>query len=248
MSEGKETSTKFERRSGSIPDAAEVPAPEFKSNRADLILVLGIFSLFCCPPLGVLAWIMGSSDLKRIRQGTMSPEHMGTLRVGWVLGMVGTFLFVLWLLVVGWLAHSVPGSFRDLQGFLGHRLEGLKKDVEEDLKASPLTPDQMVYSGEWAGNRGTRMKIYPNGTADCKSRRDNYSSEQVGGRVKIENDKLSLGFFGLYSTWHIDRAPFRENGTWTMILDGEVFLRKGHIEEPRPDEKRPGQRPREYEV
>jgi hypothetical protein len=221
---------------------------ELKRNRADLIMVLGILSLFCCPPMGVIAWIMGSSDLRRVKNGTMSSDHIGTLRAGWVLGMVGTVFFAVWLLTMIFLAQSLPGSLQDLKGFLGKTMQGLQKNVQEDLKAGPLTQAQLVYAGEWIGNRGTEIKIYPSGTGDCKYRKDNFTSSQVGGIVRISGDTLSIGFFGLYSTWHIDQPPSKKDATWTMILDGEVFTKKWSIERPSPDDNGTGQRPREFEV
>jgi hypothetical protein len=32
---------------------------------------------------------------------------------------------------------------------------------------------------------------------------------------------------GLSKTWHIDKLPNLEDGTWTMELDNEVFVRRG---------------------
>jgi hypothetical protein len=225
-----------------------MPGSDLKPNRADLVLFLGLISLFCCPPMGLLAWIMGSSDLKGIRGGTVDSSHVGSLKAGWIMGMGGTGLFAFQVLALVLVTLHIPGSLGDLKGFLGHRLDDFKHNVEKDLSAGPLPKNELAYSGEWIGSRGTVIKIYPNGSADCTWRKDSITSEQRGGRVRIEGDKLSIGFFGLYSTWRIDKPPSLENDTWTMTLDGEVFTRKRAVEGPPPDEHERRQRPREYEV
>jgi len=73
-----------------------------KPHRGTIILVLGILSLIVCGPLlGVPAWIMGKGDLKEIDAGQMDPGGRDITKIGMILGMVSTALFVLSLLVVG---------------------------------------------------------------------------------------------------------------------------------------------------
>ena len=80
--------------------------PNLQSNHADLVLLLGIVSLFMCGPLGVIAWITGSADLRKIRNGLMSSRKIGTLKVGRALGIVGTCLFVASFVIVGLIAPT----------------------------------------------------------------------------------------------------------------------------------------------
>ena len=73
-------------------------------GRGTLILVLGILSLVCCSPLGPVAWIMGSGDLKRIEAGEISREAKGLTQAGMICGIIGTGLLVLgiiWMVFFG---------------------------------------------------------------------------------------------------------------------------------------------------
>lgn len=229
------------------PRAAEPHAAKLKKNRGDLLVLLGIGSLFCCPPLGVLAWIMASSDLNRIKKGEMSSEGIGAVRAGRVLGILGTLFFAVVLVFSTLTAYRVPHSYGELRRMMSEEFELFKKDVQQDLKPRPLTKDQLPYAGVWVGDRGTKIIITRQGFADYEYRKDRMTGKQTGGRVRIEGDKLSIGIFGIYSTWKIDRPPTKNNGTWTMILDGETLIRKaGPPEPPKPGQTGPG--PREYQI
>jgi hypothetical protein len=180
-------------------------SPALPDNRADLVLFLGIFSLFLCGPLGAAAWLIGTHDLRRIRAGGMSSRKLGALKVGTALGMVGTILFVVSLTLVVMLLHrGIPGGVTLWQ-------------------TKPLTSEQWVFAGEWYGKKGTLIRINQDGTADYQSDR----ASVTGGRVVIGDDSISIGFLGVSRKWHIDRRPERENGNWVMELDGEEFVRTG---------------------
>lgn len=69
-------------------------------HRGVLILVLGILSLMVCGVLGIFAWLMGKSDLEKMRLGQMDKEGEPLTKVGYILGIVGTILFVIQLLFV----------------------------------------------------------------------------------------------------------------------------------------------------
>ncbi len=69
--------------------------PQYEPHRGVLILVLGILSLvFFGIILGPIAWILGTSDLKKIRAGTMDPEGEQMTNIGRILGIVGTIINV----------------------------------------------------------------------------------------------------------------------------------------------------------
>jgi hypothetical protein len=75
-------------------------------HRGGLILTLGIISLVTltfCPLIGLIpgliAWVLGQGDLRKIRARTMDPEGQGLTQGGWVCGIIGTALSA--LLVVG---------------------------------------------------------------------------------------------------------------------------------------------------
>lgn len=179
-----------------------------QSNRSDLILVFGALSLFLCGPLGIIAWIMANSDLRKIRQGVMSSEKIGTLKVGRVLAIVGTVLFAI-TLALG--AVALSRGFRFFHDGIGG-LAGPK----------PLGPHQMVFVGEWYGSEGTFIRIHPDGRADFQGEH----TSMTGGLVEIEDDVLSIGFLGFVKTWRIEKRPKLEDAQWKMELDGEVFTRR----------------------
>ncbi len=71
-----------------------------KPHRGTLILVLGILGLIICGPLAIVAWVMGSSDLKQIDAGTMDPAGRGTTQAGRICGIIGTILLIISIIAV----------------------------------------------------------------------------------------------------------------------------------------------------
>lgn len=66
-----------------------------KPHRGTLILILGIISLLICAPLGIVAWVMGSGDLKEMDAGTMDPAGRGNTQAGKICGIIGTCFMIL---------------------------------------------------------------------------------------------------------------------------------------------------------
>lgn len=87
-----------------------------KPHRATLVLVLGILSLLICQPLGIVAWIMGNTDLKQMAAGTMDPSGKDTTNIGRILGIIASALLILGIgiavvvAVVGIGAAAVGGA------------------------------------------------------------------------------------------------------------------------------------------
>ncbi len=188
-----------------LPPKTHPVPPPIKESRSDLVLILGILSLFMCGPLGIIAWIIANSDLKKIRIGTVSSRKVGLLKVGRALGIVGAILFVAAIFATTFVLQGRLGSLTDV------------------ITSEPLKTGEFMYVGEWHGNRGTYIRINPDGRGDFQSRH----SRVRGGAVKISGNKLTIGMLGISMSWHVDRPPCSENGDWTMQLDGEVFKRKG---------------------
>lgn len=70
-------------------------------HRGGMILTFGILAIccnFCCIP-GILAWVMGRGDLAQMDSGVMDPEGRGLTQAGMILGMVGTGLAALGILI-----------------------------------------------------------------------------------------------------------------------------------------------------
>jgi predicted Zn finger-like uncharacterized protein len=68
-------------------------------HRGPLVLSLGVLSLvmlsICYPigaVLGLVAWVMGQSDLRKLKAGDMDPAGQGLTQAGWICGIIGTAL------------------------------------------------------------------------------------------------------------------------------------------------------------
>jgi len=70
-----------------------------KPHRGTLILVLGILGLIICAPLAIVAWVMGSGDIKQMDAGTMDPSGRGTTNAGRICGIIGTILLIVGIIV-----------------------------------------------------------------------------------------------------------------------------------------------------
>ena len=58
-------------------------------HRGGLILVLGLLGFIVgCPIFSLMAWVMGSGDLREIRSGRMDPSGEALTRAGQILGML----------------------------------------------------------------------------------------------------------------------------------------------------------------
>ena len=72
-----------------------------KPHRGTLILVLGILGLIVCGPLAIVAWLLGSGDLKAMDAGTMDPSGRGSTQAGRICGIIGTILLIITIVAVG---------------------------------------------------------------------------------------------------------------------------------------------------
>ena len=83
------------------PAAQEVP-PEgapLKPHRGVTVLVLGILGLVCCVICGIIAWVMGSSDLKEMKAGIMNAEGRGMTQAGMICGIISVILNILMIIL-----------------------------------------------------------------------------------------------------------------------------------------------------
>ncbi len=71
-------------------------------HRGSTVLVLGIIGVVACLVCGIIAWAMGASDLKAMREGRMDRSGESNTRAGMICGIVSVCLhvvgFVVWLL------------------------------------------------------------------------------------------------------------------------------------------------------
>lgn len=64
-------------------------------HRGGLILVLGLVGFVIgCPIFSLMAWVMGSHDLREMRAGRMDRSGEGLTQVGQILGMIQSLLWI----------------------------------------------------------------------------------------------------------------------------------------------------------
>lgn len=83
------TTPQFPSESGQYPEASQ----------ATTVLVLGILGLVLCGILAPFAWVMGNRELEAIDAGKRPPENRGTANAGKILGIIGTVLLGIGLVV-----------------------------------------------------------------------------------------------------------------------------------------------------
>ncbi len=67
-------------------------------HRAGVVFVLGLLSwVISCPVLSVVAWVMGTNDLKKMEAGRMDREGLGLTQAGRILGMISAILWIVGL-------------------------------------------------------------------------------------------------------------------------------------------------------
>ena len=78
-----------------------------RPHRGATVLVLGILGIVVCFILGIIAWIMGNTDLSAMRAGTMDPSGEGLTQAGRIcgiisvaLGVLGFCLGIVWIIFV----------------------------------------------------------------------------------------------------------------------------------------------------
>ncbi len=84
------TEPQFPSGTGAYPEASQ----------ATTILVLGILGIVVCGILAPFAWSMGNKELAAIDSGRRPPEQRSTANAGRILGIVGTVLLGVAILLV----------------------------------------------------------------------------------------------------------------------------------------------------
>ncbi len=84
------------------------PAPMqdaiMRPHRGVMILVFGILGIVVCFIFGIVAWVMGSGDLREMQAGRMDPAGQGMTLAGKICGIISVVLLlvgvVLWVLIM----------------------------------------------------------------------------------------------------------------------------------------------------
>jgi predicted Zn finger-like uncharacterized protein len=72
---------------------------DYMPHRGGMILAFGLIGLLIMPIFGIIAWIMGNSDLAEIKAGRMDPEGESMTNAGRILGMIAVILWIVSILV-----------------------------------------------------------------------------------------------------------------------------------------------------
>lgn len=99
------------------------PRRDAEPDRGSVVLALGIISLtgimvWCIPIIGVIlvpvcailgvsAWIMGQTDLRKMKRGEMDESGRGSTQAGWICGIIGTILNGLLMVGCGVIVGSI---------------------------------------------------------------------------------------------------------------------------------------------
>jgi hypothetical protein len=84
-----------------LPPPQVPPAVSQRPHRGTAVLVLGILGIVCCVIPGIIAWVMGDSDLRGMKEGRMDPSGRGLTQAGRICGIVSVVLAVVG--IIGWL-------------------------------------------------------------------------------------------------------------------------------------------------
>jgi len=98
-------------RDWDVPDIRRRgPRRDAEPDRGAVVLTLGIISvagtiIYCAAPLwsilGLVAWIMGQSDLRKMKRGQMDDNGRSLTQAGWICGILGVVLNSLITLTCG---------------------------------------------------------------------------------------------------------------------------------------------------
>lgn len=69
-------------------------APGVRPHRGVMILVFGILGLVCCFIFGIVAWVMGNSDLQAMEAGQMDRSGEGLTKAGKIIGIISVALVI----------------------------------------------------------------------------------------------------------------------------------------------------------
>ena len=80
-----------------------------EQSKATTVLVLGILGIVICSILAPIAWYMGNEEVRAIDAGRRDPTNRGTANAGRILGIEGTVLMGLGIILLFFLLGSESG-------------------------------------------------------------------------------------------------------------------------------------------
>jgi hypothetical protein len=85
--------------------------------------------------------------------------------------------------------------------------------------AEPVPPEKMSYVGEWQ-SKEMYLLILQDGSVRYKRLKSGGTVEVTGPLKEFSGDDFIVGFSFITTTFVVSRPPFRDNGTWKMVVDG----------------------------
>jgi hypothetical protein len=87
-------------------------------HRGGAVLTLGILGLCVCLICGIIAWVMGSGDLRAMREGRMDRSGESMTSAGRICGIISVILhgigIIIWIIFVAFLATH-PEQFKQFE-------------------------------------------------------------------------------------------------------------------------------------
>lgn len=165
------------------------PTGQLERGRGALILVLGILGLVMFGLItGIPAWVMGHTDLRRMREGKMESTDEGLTRAGMILGMIGTILSGLVLVFIILIVIGIF-SFAGMMIFGGAALDAQEQAIEAHLYS--IARNAQIYRVEAGTYEGYEIPADLRRT-DHETYTAQVSADQIVFRGRAANRRGSI--------------------------------------------------------
>jgi hypothetical protein len=188
-------------------------------HRGTLVLILGIasvalpfigFAIIAFVP-GILAWIFGKNDLKKMDEGTMDPEGRSNTNLGKILGLVGMIINGLALLAI--CAYVII-----VVVFMGLFFSAATKNMpppnasNSPFQQAAKSVDQAAKSGDQQANKGTdEIKAGSVDTADLLKNPGKYKGQTITLTLLVAEEIKNKGSLKDYVGKDVKFAALTKN-------------------------------------
>ncbi|HUN67652.1 MAG TPA: hypothetical protein VMU46_02565 [Burkholderiales bacterium] len=91
--------------------------------------------------------------------------------------------------------------------------------------AKPVPPERAAYVGLWR-SPAMSLLITRDGSVEYKRIKGGVTTSVSGPLQKFEGDDFHVGIAMLSTRFAVSRAPYKEGGSWKMVVDGETLTRQ----------------------
>ena len=88
----------------------------------------------------------------------------------------------------------------------------------------PVPDDKAAYVGDWRGQMMSLL-ITQDGTIHYKRVKGSVTTSVDGPLRRFEGDNFVVGIPFISTTFEVSKPPYREAGTWKMVVDGVELTR-----------------------